>query len=190
MVSENRRKYYRARIVLPASWDVLSDEQAALAKQGMGSSLLGKSICPSPIDEFLSQTTPGSKEERLYRCIQLLNNKLDFLIERALAGPGDERGGLDDVIEISGSGLKFLTQESLSQGDIIRMNIMIPETSLYRMEFLAEVLRVEEQDAAHLVAARIVAIDEDARDAIVQTVFRKQRQSIRQEKETTPGEST
>jgi hypothetical protein len=110
MVSENRRKYYRARIVLPASWDVLSDEQAALAKQGMGSSLLGKSICPSPIDEFLSQTTPGSKEERLYRCIQLLNNKLDFLIERALAGPGDERGGLDDVIEISGSGLKFLTQ--------------------------------------------------------------------------------
>jgi len=190
MESENRRKYYRARIVLPADWDVLSEEQAALVKQGMGTSLLEKTACPSPIDEYLSQATAGSTEERLYRCIQLLNNKLDFLIERALSGPGDERGALDDVIEISGSGLKFLTHEPLNQGDILRMNIVIPQTSMYRMEFLAEVLRVEEQDTAHLVAARIVAIDEDARDAIVQTVFRKQRQSIRQERDTPPGENT
>lgn len=188
MVSENRRKYYRARIVLPASWDVLDEDQAALVKQGMGSSLLEKAVCPSPIDEFLSQATPGSNEERLYRCIQLLNNKLDFLIERVLAGPGDDRGTMDDVIEISGSGLKFRTHESLNQGDVLRMNIVIPETFLYRMEFLAEVLRVEAQDTGHLVAARIVAIHEDARDAIVQAVFRKQRQSIRRERDAQPGE--
>ena len=188
MESENRRKYYRARIVLPASWDVLDDEQAALVKQGMGSSLLERAVCPSPIDEFLSQAAPGSQEERLYRCMQLLNNKLDFLIERALSGPDEDRISLDDVIEISGSGLKFLTHESLSQGDVLRMNIVIPETFLYRMEFLAEVLRVESQGSGHLVAARIVAIDEDARDAIVQAVFRKQRQSIRRERDTTPEE--
>jgi hypothetical protein len=52
------------------------------------------------------------------------------------------------------------------------------------MEFLAEVVRVEPRNDGYLVAASILAIDENARDAIVQAVFRKQRREIRDERES------
>jgi hypothetical protein len=184
MESENRRKYYRARIDLPISWEVLDENEASVVKKGLGSSLLRKESCPSPVDEFLAQALPGSQEERLFRCIQLLNNKLDFIIERLLTGLDKDSGPLDDVVEISGSGLKFTTEESIKEGRFLRMNLVMPETFHYRMEFVAEVLRVEKYRSRFLVASRIVAIDEDTRDAIIQTVFKKQRQEIRMERDS------
>jgi len=182
MDSENRRKYYRAKIILPVGWEVLDRKEASVVRQGMGNTLLKREACPGPIDECLAQAPPGSQEERFFRCIQLLNNKLDFLIERTLSG-ADERGALDDVLEISGSGLKFTTRESLEKGNLLRMNLVMPDTFHYRMEFLAEVMRVDEYDSGNLVAARIVAIDEDTRDAIIQTVFRRQRAEIRMDRD-------
>lgn len=184
MESENRRRYYRARIDLPISWEILEENEAAIVQKGLGSSLLRRESCPSPIDEFLTQSTPGSQEERVYKCIQLLNNKLDFIIERIMAGLEKECGVLDDVIEISGSGLKFTTEESIKKGSFLRMNLMMPDSFHYRMEFVAEVLRVEKFESRYLVAAGIVAIDEDTRDAIIQTVFKKQRQDIRMERDS------
>jgi len=189
MESENRRKYYRAKIVLPIQWEVLGDEEKALVQEGKGASLLKRGSLPSPIDEYLAQAEPGSEAKRLYRCLQLINNKLNFVIERLVNGSSEARSP-GDAIEISGSGLKFITDESLSPGSLLRMNLLLPESFHFEMELLAEVVRVDREGDRYLVASDIVAIDEDYRDAIIQAVFKKQRQEIRNERNTGGGEGS
>jgi len=187
MEMENRRRFYRANIVLPISWEVLCDEEQAIVRKGMGTTLLKKECLPSPIDEYLADAPPGSEEKRIYRCLQLVNNKLNFIIDQ-LMGSWNQRKPMDDVIEISGSGLKFMTGDPLSTGDILRMTLVMPDTFQYRMEFLAEVVRMEPEDDKFCVAASIKAIDEDSRDAIVQAVFQKQRKDIRREQDSAQGD--
>ncbi len=183
---ENRRKYYRAEIVLPVSWEVLDRDQKALVEQGHGATLLKKGRPMSPIDEYLAKADPGSEEKHIYRCLQLVNNKLDFIIDQLMNRSQVQRP-MDDVIEISGSGLKFLTDEPLSGGDVLRMELLVPESFHYHMELLAEVVRVEPVEDQYRVAAGIVAIEEECRDAIVQAVFKKQRQEIRDKLENEPS---
>ncbi len=189
MDTENRRKYYRARIMLPVSWEVLGGEEKDLVEQGLGATLLRKGRSTSPIDEYLSQADPGSEEKHLYRCLKLVNNKLDFIIDQLLS-PADRLRPTDDVIEISGSGLKFLTEEPLSTGDVLRMELLVPESFHYHMELLAEVVRVEQVENRYQVAAGIAAIDEESRDAIVQAVFKKQRQEIRKDRSGRENEAS
>lgn len=183
METGNRRKYYRARIVLPLSWEVLDDEEKAVVEKGLGATLLKKACLPSPIDEYLVDAPPGSEEKRIYKCLQLVNNKLNFIIDH-LMGSWDDRRPMDDMIEVSGSGLKFITRDPLSTGDILRMTLVMPDSFQYQMELLAEVVRVEPEEDRYLVAAFIRAIDEDSRDAIIQAVFRRQRQEIRNERDS------
>ena len=94
MASDNRRAYYRAQITIPLQWRILLPEESRIVRQGLGANLFRGSGVPNPIDEFLEQATPGSNEEHLYRCLQLVNNKLDFLIEHAfLARESSGRDG-------------------------------------------------------------------------------------------------
>ena len=91
MESGNRRKYYRARIVLPVSWELLDSDAKILVEEGHGATLLKKGGLMSPIDEYLSQAEPGTEEKRIYRCLQLVNNKLDFVIDRIVNRSEEER---------------------------------------------------------------------------------------------------
>jgi hypothetical protein len=58
----------------------------------------------------------------------------------------------------------------------------MPKTLQYEMELIAEVVRVDEKGDSFINAARILVIEDEARDAIVQVVFQKQRKEIRMEK--------
>ena len=178
----NRRNHFRVEILVPVKWQVLNEEETELVKKGLGNTLFRHDDLPSLIDEFLEQVPPGSNEEQLYRSLQLLNNKLDFIIDQIFSKSIDSAPGQDDVIEISASGLKFTTKEHLDIHTFLKMNLIMPGVFQYQMEFIAEVLRVDEKDNGFIIAARIVHIDEEARDSIVKVVFHKQRMDIRRQK--------
>lgn len=178
----NKRKYFRIETLLSVRWQILDEEETQLVKKGMGGTLLKGAGHPSPIDEFLEQVTPGSEEEHLYHCLQLINNKLDFIIGHILSKSTEDLSTQNDIIEISASGLKFATKETLQTGTFMKMNLIIPGTFQYQIDLIAEILRVEEKGKDFIVAARIVEIDEDARESIVKTVFEKQRRNIRSER--------
>ncbi|MFC1892403.1 PilZ domain-containing protein, partial [Thermodesulfobacteriota bacterium] len=134
---------------------------------------------PSPIDEYLEQVSPGSKDEQLFRAFQLINNKLDYIIEQIASNDLGSTGTQDDVIEISASGLKFVTREHLEPGSFLKMNLLMPGTFQYQMDFIAEVVRIEEIANGFITAAKFIQIKEEARDSIVKVVFQKQRKEIR-----------
>lgn len=179
MGSENRRKYFRIEMKLPVRWHLLNEEEIRKVKNGMGSDLFRRGDLPTPIQEFLEQAASGSKEEQLYRSLQLVNNKLDFIIDQLLSKSAGNVPNWNDLVEISASGLKFTTEEPLHVGAYMKMYLIIPETYQYQIEFVAEVVRVSEDGNDFLVAAKIVEIYEEARDAIVRVVLEKQRKEIR-----------
>lgn len=179
MDSENRRAYYRAQISIPLKWRILLPEEGRIVRQGLGTNLFRDSGVPNPIDEFLEQAAPGSNEEKLYRSLQLMNNKLDFLIEHAFLHPDQSSPLRGDVIDISGSGLKFICRDHIPIGSLLKMDLVMPTTSRYQLELISEVVRIETQTGGYTVACRIIEIDEAARESIVNVVFQKQRKEIR-----------
>ena len=178
----NRRKYFRAEITVPARWRVLMDEEIKLVEKGMGSTLFKSADLPGPIDELMEEAVPGSKEEQLYRCLQLINNKLDFIIDQTLLKSTENPSDLDDVIEISGSGLKFTSRKYVKPGTLLKMSLIMPETLQYQMEFIAEVVRAEEKGNSFINAVKILVVKEETRESIVQVVFQRQRKEIRMER--------
>ena len=182
MSSSNKRTNFRVEILVPVNWETLNDEEIKLVKQGLGDSLFKEEELPGPIDEFIEQAGPGSKEEQLYRSLQHINNKLDFIIEQLASDSLDKQHRIDNVIDISASGLKFATDIQLGKGTLLKMKLILPGTFQYQMNLIAEVLRYEKIDNAFITAARIVYIDEEARDSIIKVVFQKQRKDIRKQK--------
>ena len=182
MSSENRRKDFRVDISLHCRWEALTEEEVKLLKRGMGRSLFEKNECDSPIDEIMRQTVPGSQEEHWYRSLQLINNKLDFIIDQIFLESSELPMKRDKVIELSGSGVKFVSHRNIQPGTFLRMLLILPGTFLFQIELIGEVMRIERKGEAAVAAARIVEIDEAARDAIITVVFQKQRQEIRREK--------
>jgi len=174
---DNKRNYFRVDISIPVKWRILNQTEADLVKKGVGSSLLTQSIFKTHIDEKAAK--PSSiRDDQIDHSLQMMNIKLDYIINMKLkdsAGPT----GNDRVVEISASGLKFMTLEKIDPGIFMKMELLIPGAPHFPVELIAEVLRVEETDNDYLVAANILWIDDEAREFIVKMNFEKQRIDIR-----------
>jgi hypothetical protein len=183
----NRREFLRVEVRLPAACRTLSQEERKKIEAGLASSLFRGNGNPSLMDEMIQQAAPDPQQQPLYHCLQLLNNKLDFLIDQFAFTGEQKKSTLTKVIEISGSGLKFTSFEPFRAGTLLKMDLIIPVTLQFRIELIAEVVRTEEiqetpnQDK-YVIGARFVIIDEDSRDSIIKTVFKTHRRIIRMEK--------
>ncbi len=175
----NQREHFRVEMTVPVKWKILTDSEKEIVNKGMGNTLFREGGIPSPIDTFLEEASPGSKDEQLYQSLQLLNNKLDFIIEQMMSSSQNRISGNDNIMEISASGLKFSSEEKFEKGTMLKMELIMPGIVQYNMELITEIVRVTESDNRYINAASIVHIREDARDSIVKLVFQKQRIDIR-----------
>ena len=175
----NRRKFYRGKITVPARWQPLTEEDSRLVFDGKGSELFKQANLLDPLDEILERAEPGTSEKQILRCLQLLNNKLDFIIEQIFLKERETPPSRGDVIEISGSGLKFTSEELLQKGTLLMMNLILPGTFEFQLELISEVLRSEDVAGGFVIAAKILEIREETRDEIIKVVLQKQRKEIR-----------
>jgi hypothetical protein len=178
----NKREHFRVEMTVPVKWKLLSEDEVHLVKNGMGNTLFTQSGIPSPIDTILEETAKGSKDEKLYQALKLLNNKLDYIIEQILSRPTNESTCHDKIMDISASGLKFASQEELKEGSLLKMELIMPGVIQYHMELITEILRATKKNDKKIYATRIVCIRDDAHDSIVKMVFQKQRIDIRNRK--------
>lgn len=190
MSPENRREYLRTDVLISARLHALTQEELTLLEQGDADSLLEGNVFSSPIDEIIDQVPTGSKEETLYRCLKMMDKKLNFIIEQITTPPDKPGRSLNDVVELSGSGLKFLSETPYPEGTLLKMDLIMPGTFEFKVTMIAKVIRTSphehrEKTSTELfsIAVHFAEIDEKARDAIIETIFRKQRKLIRLEKE-------
>lgn len=191
METPNRREYIRADVRFPARCRLLNPQEIEMVQKGLTAGLFRAGFTTALMDELAEEIPLGSENEPVYRCFQMINNKLDFVIDQLALMEQGESLTLREVTELSGSGLKFLSGEFMAAGNFLKMELLLPVTLQFRIEMIVEVLRTEElppKETApaerYLVAAKIAAIEEDAREAIIRTVFRRQRKLIRMERST------
>lgn len=179
MSDSNRRENFRVEITVPVRWEILTDDEIKTLKNGMGNDLFKQGGIPSPIETYLEETTHGSKDEHLFLALQLLNNKLDFIIEHLMSHTFDASPDHDNIMEISASGLKFASKEKFETGTLLKMEVILPGIVQYNIELITEILRVPEKGNLFINAARIVYIKDSTRDSIIKLIFNKQRMDIR-----------
>jgi len=190
MSPENRREYLRTDVLITARLRALSQGELSLLEQGDVNSVMEGNVFSSPIDEIIEQVPTGSKEETLYRCLKMMDKKLNFVIEQMTILPDQPGRTLHDVVELSGSGLKFLSETAYPENTLLKIDLIMPGTFEFKVTLIAKVIRIEKLKpkgkggtGPFAVAVHFTEIDEKARDAIIETIFRKQRKLIRLEKE-------
>lgn len=190
MSPENRREYLRTDVLISARLRALTQEELSLLEQGDVNSVMEGNVFTSPIDEIIDQVPTGSKEETLYRCLKMMDKKLNFVIEQMTTPPDQPGRTLNDVVELSGSGLKFLSETAYSENTLLKIDLIMPGTFEFKVTLIAKVIRTDKLKpkgkgglGPFAVAVHFTEIDEKARDAIIETIFRKQRKLIRLEKE-------
>ena len=188
MKGPNRREYARAKVKLFARFSVLDRAEEERVKLGARPPLRGgRSI--GPLEELVEQIGPGNLDEPLLRCLQFINNKIDFIIDEITSRGKTSMSGVSEVTEISGSGFLFNCNVRLTRGQLVKVDLIIPSALQYRIELTARVVRVDEAqqepgqgERSFCVSARIVEIDEESRESIIKAVFSRQRERIRMER--------
>jgi PilZ domain len=189
MNAHNRREYARAKVRLFARFRILDRSEEEGVKKGVAAFHLrgGRSI--GSLEELVGHIAPGSVDEPLLRCLQFINNKIDFIIDEITSRGKTCMSVPSEVTEISGSGIRLDSDSPLPRGQLIKVDLIMPSALQYKIELIAKVIRVEEpqqepgEDRKRFsVSARFVEIDEESRESIIKAVFSRQRETIRMER--------
>ncbi len=122
--------------------------------------------------------------KELLEFLSNLNNKLDVILsllnQNSLSQDFPYKG---EVVEISGAGLKFLSQEKLEPGTPIEVALSLSTLPPLLIGLVGEILRLEgEQNQKYLYALKYLFLRDSDREQIVQFVFKEQRELLRGKK--------
>lgn len=138
---------------------------------------------------FLIDREPTGKQKELFAYMHMLNKKLDMIID-TLSGP-QSSGTYHTVraeISLSGAGIRFETQLALTEGDYTELKIIVPVFPYPKIAVLCQVVRVEKvqegTEGTFMAAMKFIAINEHDRDFLVKYIFEKERELLRQRRET------
>jgi len=118
----------------------------------------------------------------LYRLIYETNLKMDRILELLEQQDGTAHASIRvDCVNISGSGLKCITNRRFSIGDIVALRIFLPVASRPQIQVLGQVTSSEESQATddYHVVISFVDIPEGDRDTIIGYVFNRQRELLK-----------
>jgi hypothetical protein len=127
----------------------------------------------------------GRRNAYLEQHLWEIDRKLDLLIHMMLSA--DFKVLIKTSpreVNISASGMRFITESPCEVGDILEISVILPMRPLLMVRFLAEVLRLKPLTSSPSVGRWAVAVkfhrvDEDTREDIIRYLFRRQREVLR-----------
>lgn len=139
---------------------------------------------------FTEEKESTSRNDQIYAYMQVINKKLDTIIDYLYKLQcGEAYHGLQTDVNISGAGLQFDCDSPLQQGVYIELRVVIPVFPYPKITVLCEVVRAQDpiNEAAGRfgVAMKFLVINEKDRDILINYIFVKEREYLRQKKETT-----
>lgn len=164
---ETHIKAHARPVSSPEAMPTFNDCQACAA--GFDHERLKKSNLPDAMVEFLIS----------------LDNKLDMLISLG----SSERLSSDyplrlDVVEISGAGLIFVSEDSFAEGDLLELVLVLNAFPLRFSGAVGRVVRVDERSDPTRYVLDFTKIREQDLESVIQFVFSEQRSMIREKKWT------
>ncbi|MDL1957092.1 MAG: PilZ domain-containing protein [Candidatus Desulfofervidus auxilii] len=133
--------------------------------------------------ELKIQTT----EQMLFGLLVNLNEKIDTILH-LLGHKEKEKTNLRlkplSYVNISGAGMRFITEEKMKPGDFLKIDILLPLFPSFIITVLAEIKRVKEiSTKEYETAVSFKHMHEEDREALIYYIFMRQRKLIRMCKE-------
>jgi hypothetical protein len=133
---------------------------------------------------------PTGKQKEFFAYMHMLNKKLDMIID-TLSG-SQSSGTYHTVrgeISLSGAGIRFETQLALMEGDYTELKMIVPVFPYPKITILCQVVRAERAEegaeGTFIVAMKFIVVNENDRDFLIKYIFEKERELLRQRRETT-----
>jgi hypothetical protein len=130
----------------------------------------------------------GEKEE-LFAYMRMINKKLDTIIDLLNKSHyGEIYHSVQTEIILSGSGVQFESRITLQTGDYTELKLIVPIFPYPRITVLCQVVRAESLQGGvagiFRIAMKFLVINEKDRDLLINYIFEKEREYLRQKKET------
>ena len=146
-----------------------------------------------PEDEMLSRpledlTTsyfaepPSLENEALEVWLSILSAKLDTIMRLLTLKDAGFLSLPIAHVTISGSGVSFNFNERPNPGDIMEMKMLMLGVYGKAILVYGKVTGIEERDKGFRVATEFVAMDENMRDMVIDFVFRREREILREKR--------
>ncbi|MEO1272320.1 MAG: PilZ domain-containing protein [Myxococcota bacterium] len=172
-----RREYLRVRCQLPFQWRQVAPEEL-IGRRNVGQQAQDARQQVERMVQDVSHVQTASVLMAILERLNRLEEKVERIVERM-----QESGFMvEDVItEISGGGMRFLTQRRIRVGDMIEA-IIQPDEHDEEVRIQARVLRIHPPNlgrAQPSVACRFITINSRDREAIIRYTFRRPRELLR-----------
>ena len=126
---------------------------------------------------------PRMLDEALAEWLEMLNSKMDAILKlMTLSKEGFSSLPLRHV-KISGSGLVFGVNERYNVGDTLEIKMILPGSRHLAMYVYGKVMAITEEGGKLRAAVEFVSLEEQMRDSIVEYVFERERELIREKME-------
>jgi len=173
-----RREFFRIKDHLFLEVREVGSEECAALREGLQrSGLLAESL-----DQVASRRTGASAKDDVYSYLELVDRKLDMVLDQLAGRDGRFCGKYVDVV-VSGSGLKYRSDRRLDEGVFLELRIGLPVSRGQRVVALGRVIactkRPTEEADEWDIAISFVAINEKDRDVLISYVFSRERESLK-----------
>ncbi|MCD6570817.1 MAG: PilZ domain-containing protein [Deltaproteobacteria bacterium] len=129
--------------------------------------------------------TPYTREAPFNQALWEVNRKLDLLIHMFLTSDfSDLIKTTPKDVNISASGIRFISDVPFEAGDLIEVDMILPMTPLLFMKFVAEVIRIKSITSGgvlnrYAVSAQFILMEPEDKDEIIRYIFKRQRELLR-----------
>jgi hypothetical protein len=139
--------------------------------------------------QLLADKGPKGENQELCAYMRIMNKKLDTILNLLSQSQYIETyHNVQTEIILSGSGVQFESHIALKKGDYTELRIIVPMFPYPKIAILCQVVRSEslQGDAAGAfrTAMQFLVIKEKDRDFLIKYIFEKEREYLRQKKET------
>ncbi|NDY42032.1 PilZ domain-containing protein [Dissulfurirhabdus thermomarina] len=115
------------------------------------------------------------KDPALAAVVEILDQKLTMLLNRLARPEEDECEAKPHLVDISGVGIAFQSDEAIPVGQVLEMDLgLLPSHTFMRL--YGEVLRCDRESggAPYAVAVKFIWIAEDDLDRLIEHIFQRQ----------------
>lgn len=139
--------------------------------------------------DFLIDKELKGENGELHAYMRMINKKLDVILG-LLSQPqqGEIYHNVQAEINLSGAGVQFESHIALQTGDYTELKLIVPIFPYPRITILCQVVRTEnlqkEMADVFRIAMKFLVIHEKDRDLLINYIFEKEREHLRQIKET------
>jgi hypothetical protein len=177
-----RREYLRVRCSAPFWWRRVDKSDVETHVETLKANLSRRSN--SEVDLPTLDEVNDPQIERLFRAmlkrIETLESKVSHLMKAQIDRPGDAQ---DQIIDISGSGMRFTSADALDINDVVEASLSLEDFGERKIKVMARVVRIDPPNLHRPMSAyacRFIVIDKRDRELVIRYTFREHRRQLRE----------